>query len=792
MRQAVSISPSNPKVKSTFLKIQDHGNVHDLVRLCQRLVIHHEKSAGEEAIRKLERVSSNVPDEAGETCIKLLFEDHSTLESADGGELFSLLLKRCLGARRFLASHIKDAFTRDFGIIWIAGDEAVIGLVIVILDKRAWKSQESRRKDCARDGLQLLLAKLIEAGQDDRVRAMKGIARLLVTEGPQLQQYIEADSFHAILSCLDMRSSQELRSQATLATAKFLEYSDERGQRMLTEFVVNRVTKGRSEDLLIAFSAAAAVFPIVPSIAANLFLAEGFVQSLVPLLHRKAKSLRTEQAALEMLSAACIDKNCRDAIAQHCTEWLDTVVDEGNDKSLGLAAVVLAKISGPGNTAKESKRVNEDQNDIEQLVARFKKLLETKDETAKQRSLEGLAYASLQPKIKRGLANDSQFLKDLLETLKTNDNQTSKVFGALTILSNITAYAPNVSEEQKRISQLKAYANASKAALDPDPLDLDGAVDPRCRSVAEAGFIPVLVDLLNTLKPVALKVDLQIIFSLSKMFSNRGGLAQNGAIKALAKIYASLDTAQLRSSTDSAMLAAHGLARILISVDPNLAFVGTNAVPMSSAIRPLLALLTPPLEERERDLLPVFESLLALTNLASVDDETRAAIIRLCFPNIETLLFQDNKMLRRASVELVCNLMAGPEGVALFVDGSSKASTRLQILLALADVDDFETRRAAGGALAMLTEWDYAVDAIVAREKGVKVLLNLCRDDEDEVKHRGAVCVKNVISAPGQVGVRGLKKVRDEGGVKVMKGLLRDTRNPEVLPIGVEVLKKLI
>jgi len=60
----------------------------------------------------------------------------------------------------------------------------------------------------------------------------------------------------------------------------------------------------------------------------DLFLSEGFVVSLGPLMRRKWKSRKVEQAALEMLNAACMNTPCREAIKKYCTEWLDEIVTD--------------------------------------------------------------------------------------------------------------------------------------------------------------------------------------------------------------------------------------------------------------------------------------------------------------------------------------------------------------------------------------------------------------------------------------------------------------------------------
>ncbi|KAB8294296.1 hypothetical protein EYC80_009718 [Monilinia laxa] len=416
----------------------------------------------------------------------------------------------------------------------------------------------------------------------------------------------------------------------------------------------------------------------------------------------------------------------------------------------------------------------------------FKKMLST--DTSQQSSIEGLAYASLQPKVKEKLASDTKFLVNLVKALNDAPAKSPATYGALTILVNLTTYQPPLTEEQKKLGQLKAYANASKSTLKPDPLNDDNHVVKRCQAVFEAGIIPVLVTHSQHGSIASLTLVTSIIFSLSKTTKIRGQMAQQGAVKLLLHAYSVFpsDSILARRTT------AHALARILISTNPQHVFGGTNPLSLLSAIKPLLLLLEDDPTVEHRDLLPVFESLLALTNLASTDDSARNPIIRLAWPQFDELLLSNNKMVTRATVELICNLMLSPEGVSNFSDGSKQASQRTHILLALADAEDFPTRRAAGGALASLTEWDTAVNAILERERGVALLLGMCKEDEEEMRHRGVVCILNVLTAPNKVGEWGTKKVKENGGLEALKECLKKSRSQQVLEITVEALKKLI
>ena len=407
--------------------------------------------------------------------------------------------------------------------------------------------------------------------------------------------------------------------------------------------------------------------------------------------------------------------------------------------------------------------------------------------TSQQNSIEGLAYASLQPKVKESLAADNTFLKSLIKALGDAPAKSPITYGALSILANLTSYLPALSEEQERISQLKAYANASKS-YKPNPLDDDEHVSKRCQAVFEAGIIPVLVTHSQHGSLASLVLVVSIVFSMSRNTKIRGPMAQQGAVKLLLHAYSVFPSDMLPAQRKT----AHALARILITTNPLHVFGGSNPLSITSAIRPLLLILSDDPTTEQRDLLPIFESLLALTNLASTDDTARNPIVRLSFPQIEELLLSNNKMVTRATVELICNLMQSPEGVAKFADGGKQASHRMHILLALTDSEDFATRRAAGGALASLTEWDTAVNAILERDRGVTLLLGLCQEDDEELRHRGVVCVLNLITAPGNVGEWGVKKVKGEGGIDALKECLKKSRSQEVLEVTVEALKKLL
>ena len=417
----------------------------------------------------------------------------------------------------------------------------------------------------------------------------------------------------------------------------------------------------------------------------------------------------------------------------------------------------------------------------------FTDMLLKDPEHTRNNSVEGLAYATLQPTIKEEVAKNKDLLKSLVQTLKDAPPKSPLTYGALSIFVNLTRYQPTQSEEEKRMNQLKAYANAA-GKIAHNPLNDNDHVSERCKRVYEAGITPVLVSHSKNGSVASLSLIIAVIYSLSMTPSLRGQLAQQGAVRLLIAAW----TALPESENQSRRVAAQALARILISTNPSLVFGGTRPTPQSAAIRPLVSIIAPDPNAETRDLLPTFEALMALTNLASTDDDTRRSIVRTAWADIEDQLLSSNHLVTKAAVELVCNLVQTVDAMALYADGSVKARDRLHILVALADAEDEGTRSGAGGALATLTGVEDVVRAIVARDRGVEIVLGLCADDSEDLRHRGVFVLYNMVSAEGEAGRLAREKIKASNGIEILTESAKKSRRPEVLDVTVQALKALI
>ncbi|CAZ85056.1 unnamed protein product [Tuber melanosporum] len=774
LRGALSLAPKNEAVLAAFHSFQKDQAVCPLSKLCQKLVVENDVAAGENALRLLRDPSSNFHTTTATECIELLLAHAKNIPLPIGGKVLSEILRASRSGREHMADSIGENAKEMLETLAEIGGEAIDGLVVTLLDPAAWES-EAKKKRSIRDCFKLFLETLNTGSGEIEAWSTRSIARLLATHATELHTFIGQASLERILSMLDIRSPDDLRSHATLATARFVETDESTAGSMLGKFISSRLAANSDDDLQIAFSATAAIFPLVPGVAAGLLLTEGFVEGLAPSL--QGRSSDVERAVLEMMSAACVDKASRAAISIHCEAYLEAII-RGDESFKGVASTILAKVRyGSGDPGVAPKGIGE-------LAAVFREMMIKDDVGSRDSAMEGLAYATLKPSVKESLVKDKEFLQRFLETLKDSVGKSTVMYGGLTVVANLTGYLPSLSEEQKRVAQLRNYANSMpQAKPEPDPADKDEKVTMRCKVLLEGGVVPALVACSKRVSPSAVAIISSIFLSLSKNQKHRGPVAQQGGVRLLLQFYASV-TGNSEQDRKVKLSSSHALARVLVSTNPSHVF--GSQLPVASAVRPLLALLET--NEEQNDLLPVFESLLALTNLASTDDSTRDLIIRVGWSKIEETLLSNNIMVQRATMELLCNLMASPSGVAKFADGSKTASNRLHVLLALADAEDLATRRAAGGALAMLTEWDKACEAIVRREKGLDILLGMAIEENEEMRHRGVVCVRNLVCQKLEYAER----FRRKGAIDLIRDSLRGARNPEVLQVGVEALKALM
>ena len=196
-----------------------------------------------------------------------------------------------------------------------------------------------------------------------------------------------------------------------------------------------------------------------------------------------------------------------------------------------------------------------------------------------------------------------------------------------------------------------------------------------------------------------------------------------------------------------------------------MAFAGQRSL---DVIRPLLNLL-----DQECTALENFESLMALTNLAAMNESVRQRIIKeKGISRIEVYLMEDHMYLTRAAVQCLCNMVMSDDVVKMF----EQPNDRVKFMCLLCEEEDEETAKACAGCLAMLTSISkICCSKILEIPSWLEILHTLIANPSPEVQHRGTVVILNMINAGEEIA----KKLLETDIMELLSGLSQlpdDTR----------------
>ncbi|OAX40075.1 ARM repeat-containing protein [Rhizopogon vinicolor AM-OR11-026] len=605
--------------------------------------------------------------------------------------------------------------------------------------------------------------------------------------------------------------------------------------KVFQPLIISHISNHQQQDtIVVGLSFFSALFQVDWQSASHIFGQDGVVEYLSDALDL----FPSASVALEvtrLIGQASGHKSCRALIPEEIITWLGTKSRHAMDKDLrAAAAIALVKLSrGAATDASEGtdppQAASSASNDME-LASMLKRMVisDTDSVSLLNDVVEGLAYLSVDADVKQALANDPKFLQQLFalvprrKALATSATNSSLLFGILIIISNLCAYRPRLSQEDAQISKLKSMAKASngsnKTAAEgpPNILEDDATVKSRCRQVLASGALDVL-SVASGIESQGIKLALgKIYLSIVEDKDNRGKVLQSGGARSLSRVIQSSSSSTSSSTPIDAsfLIAIQALAKLTITSSPLQVFGPADGA-MLDAIRPLSQLLL----HSSSNLLQQFEALMALTNLAShtTGCADRIASTSDLLNKVELLMLEDHTLIRRAATELICNLLGGSEKVFSRYGGSPDvhaAKSKLQVLLAMSDVDDLPTRLAASGALAMVTGSSTACRAVfelqLDRHRAFLVIARLIdpsvilEDDPDDdegagdpgLVHRGVVCFCNILN-PQNALPRALlaEEVMKAGLVNVIARLLKGelgSFETAVTTPAAEILKHLI
>ena len=146
LREAVSLAPNNPHVKSALDRVQSDDLQHHLQTLCSKFVTEHDQAAGREALSYLNR-SAEVPGDIAKTCLNLVARPGIVQEEEIQDGIVAGILRESLAAKAALAKKLhENTTTVAFEDIFNLGDRSSDGMTDVMLDAAVWPTESERQE----------------------------------------------------------------------------------------------------------------------------------------------------------------------------------------------------------------------------------------------------------------------------------------------------------------------------------------------------------------------------------------------------------------------------------------------------------------------------------------------------------------------------------------------------------------------------------------------------------------------------------------------------------------------
>ena len=395
------------------------------------------------------------------------------------------------------------------------------------------------------------------------------------------------------------------------------------------------------------------------------------------------------------------------------------VLCQSNNPEIRVRALVgickIATLRNQDNTLDLSAHT------FEQAYHKF--LTEPHSPSIKRWAMEGLTFLSVSAPVKEYICKDKQLLHSVLDLISSSSD-TAVQYGASTLLVNLT----NSYDQPDRNPELEELAHFSGENV-PTPHELDSVeyVTARISLLLKLNIVPALNHLSSSLSVSILEQTARVFLALVEEQSNRGIVVQQGGGKALIKL--------ARSNTEVGKCkAAQAISKIAITMNPQLAFPGERVL---ETISPLVRLL------KSEQQLQQFESLMALTNLSSLGTKLCHKIVSEKGVHwIESLQFEEHEMLRRAATECICNLVVCEEVKSLY---RLEGNDRLKLLLLFSGEEDSMLRKAASGALCVLSEDQKICELILNLKQYFEITEELLGSGVEELQFRAVYILTNIV-----------------------------------------------
>ncbi|XP_068152099.1 protein unc-45 homolog B [Drosophila tropicalis] len=572
----------------------------------------------------------------------------------------------------------------------------------------------------------------------ERLVEIRGLCRLLEVCS-ELEDY-------KYESAMEITSSTSTIASVCLARIYENMYYDEAKQRFtdqIDEFIKDKLLSPDMESKVRVTVAITSLLSGPLDVGNQIIARDGILQMILAMA--TTDDMLQQRVACECLIAASSKKDKAKALCEQGVDILKRLYHSKNDGIRVRALVGLCKLGSYGGQDAAIRPFGDGAAlKLAEACRRFL-IKPGKDKDIRRWAADGLAYLTLDAECKEKLIEDKASIHALMDLARAGDQ--SCLYGVVTTFVNLC----NAYEKQELLPEMVELAKFAKHHI-PEEHELDDVdfINKRITVLANEGITTALCSLAKTESHNSQELIARVLNAVCGLRELRGKVVQDGGVKTLLRL-------ALDGTDKGKRHACQALARIGITINPEVAFSGQRSL---DVIRPLLNLL-----HQDCTALENFESLMGLTNLASMNESVRQRIIKeQGISKIEFYLMEDHLYLTRAAAQCLCNLVMSEDVVKMF-EGDND---RVKFLALLCEDEDEETAMACAGALAMLTSVSVkCCEKILAIASWLDVLHTLIANPSPAVQHRGIVVILNMINAGEEIA----KKLFDTDIMELLSGL---------------------
>lgn len=593
----------------------------------------------------------------------------------------------------------------------------------------------------------------------ERMVEIKGLHRLL-----KVCSEVEELKFE---SSLEITPSSRTIAAVCLSRIYDNMYYDklrERYRNQVDEFIKDKLLDPEMEEKVRVVVVLTSILTCAPDVGSTIISREGILQMILAMA--QSDDVLQQKVACECIVGACLKQEKAKAIMSQGVDILKKLYNSKDDSIKVRALVGLCKLGSSGGVD-ASIRPFADGATLKLAEACRRFLIKPgKDKDIRKWAADGLAYLTLDAEVKEKLIEDTAAIQALIELAKSGNQDV--LYGVVTTFVNLC----NAYDKQEIMPEMVELAKFAKHHI-PEEHELDDIdfVHKRIATLTDLGITSALVALSKTESNNSKELIARVMNAICNLQELRGKVVQQGGAKALLPLCFNCTEKGKRQ-------AAQALSRIGITINPEVAFPGQRNL---EVIRPLLNQL-----HQDYTALENFEALMALCNLAAMNETVRLRIIKEGGLNkIEMYLMEDHLLLSRAATQVICNLVMSEEVIKLF-EGKND---RVKFLCLLSQEEDEETATAAAGALAILTSYSkICCEKMFEPESWLEIFHTLIANPSPQVQHRGLVIVLNIIRASSELA----EKLLSTDVIDLLNGLsqLPDEARAKAREVAADCLKE--